>query len=68
SMKGQPLEPQREYKVGTLDMFTFKIGYESLSLGKDTVYMLPEFIRDLLRSELSRPGSLEESMIPRWIS
>ncbi|MGG4340357.1 bifunctional metallophosphatase/5'-nucleotidase [Paenibacillus lautus] len=68
SLKGQTLEPQREYKVGTLDMFTFKIGYESLSLGKDTVYMLPEFIRDLLRSELSRPGSLEESMIPRWIS
>ncbi|MGW8824045.1 bifunctional metallophosphatase/5'-nucleotidase [Paenibacillus lautus] len=68
SFKGQPLEWQREYHVGTLDMFTFKIGYETLALGTDTVYMLPEFIRDLLRSELSRPGSLEASMISRWIS
>ncbi|MFE9273861.1 bifunctional metallophosphatase/5'-nucleotidase [Paenibacillus glucanolyticus] len=68
SIQGQPLDRQREYEVGTLDMFTFKIGYETLALGKDTVYMLPEFIRDLLRKELSRPGSLEETLISRWIS
>ncbi|MGG3282087.1 bifunctional metallophosphatase/5'-nucleotidase [Paenibacillus solani] len=68
SLKGKPLDRKREYTVGTLDMFTFKIGYETLALGKDTVYMLPEFIRDLLRTELARPGSLEESMISRWNS
>lgn len=68
SLQGQTLDPKKVYTVGTLDMFTFKIGYETLALGQDTVYMLPEFIRDLLRAELARPGSLEESMIPRWIS
>lgn len=68
TLNGQPLERTREYRVGTLDMFTFKIGYETLALGRDTAYMLPEFIRDLLREELSRPGSLDETLVPRWIS
>ncbi|WP_083205353.1 bifunctional UDP-sugar hydrolase/5'-nucleotidase [Bacillus sp. FJAT-27264] len=65
-VEGQPLEDDQEYEVGTLDMFTFRIGYETLANGKDAVYLLPHFLRDLLRMELQRPGSLEESFIPRW--
>ncbi|MBT2287562.1 bifunctional metallophosphatase/5'-nucleotidase [Paenibacillus albidus] len=57
---GDPLEDERDYDVGTLDMFTFRIGYESLASGEDAVFMLPHFLRDLLRIELQRPGSLEE--------
>lgn len=68
SVQGVPIEKDKEYIVGTLDMFTFKVGYESLARGRDTLYMLPEFIRDLLREELSRPGALEESFLPRWLS
>lgn len=67
TVQGEPLDSNREYSVGTLDMFTFKVGYETLSHGTDTVYMLPEFIRDLLREELSRPGALEETLIKRWL-
>ncbi|PAK49402.1 bifunctional UDP-sugar hydrolase/5'-nucleotidase [Paenibacillus sp. 7541] len=67
TVQGEPLDRSREYTVGTLDMFTFKVGYETLSHGQDTVYMLPEFIRDLLRDELSRPGALEQTLIPRWL-
>lgn len=66
SVQGVPIEMDLEYAVGTLDMFTFKVGYESLALGRDVLYILPEFIRDLLRQELSRPGALEESFLPRW--
>lgn len=68
SIQGVPIEKDREYAVGTLDMFTFKIGYETLARGQNILYMLPEFIRDLLRQELSRPGALEESFFPRWLS
>ncbi|WP_310832417.1 bifunctional metallophosphatase/5'-nucleotidase [Paenibacillus pedocola] len=63
---GEPLEDSREYNVGTLDMFTFRIGYESLANGRDPVYLVPHFLRDLLRMELQRPGSLEESANVRW--
>lgn len=65
---GEPLEESREYEVGTLDMFTFRSGYESIANGRDTVYLLPHFLRDLLRMELQHPGSLEECMLVRWES
>lgn len=65
---GEPLEDDREYTVGTLDMFTFRTGYESIANGRDPVYLVPHFLRDLLRMELQRPGSLEECAITRWIS
>ncbi|UQZ35873.1 multifunctional 2',3'-cyclic-nucleotide 2'-phosphodiesterase/5'-nucleotidase/3'-nucleotidase [Paenibacillus sp. PK3_47] len=65
---GEPLEDDREYTVGTLDMFTFRTGYESIANGRDPVYLVPHFLRDLLRMELQRPGSLEECETTRWIS
>lgn len=49
---GEKLLDEQEYEVGTLDMFTFGIGYESLALGSDPQFLLPEFLRDLLRFEL----------------
>jgi 5'-nucleotidase len=65
-VEGEPLEDDREYVVGTLDMFTFRTGYETIANGRDAVFLLPHFLRDLLRMELQRPGSLEESFISRW--
>ncbi|WP_379136099.1 bifunctional metallophosphatase/5'-nucleotidase [Paenibacillus sp. sgz500958] len=64
----EPLQDEREYNVGTLDMFTFRMGYENIASGRNIVYLLPRFLRDLLRMELQRPGSLEESESPRWIT
>lgn len=66
TVDGAPMQDNLEYVVGTLDMFTFKTGYESIASGRDTVYLLPHFLRDLLRAELQRPGSLEECAIVRW--
>jgi hypothetical protein len=65
---GEKLEDEREYSVGTLDMFTFRTGYESIANGREPVYLLPHFLRDLLRMELQRPGSLDESEVARWVS
>lgn len=65
-VEGKPLEDDREYNVGTLDMFTFGAGYETIANGKDALFLLPHFLRDLLRMELKRPNSLDECMITRW--
>ncbi|WNS46452.1 bifunctional UDP-sugar hydrolase/5'-nucleotidase [Paenibacillus sp. MMS20-IR301] len=63
---GEQMEDERVYSVGTLDMFTFRTGYETIANGTEAVFLLPYFLRDLLRMELQRPGSLEESEAVRW--
>lgn len=65
---GEELDDGQVYSVGTLDMFTFRTGYESIADGRNAVYLLPHFLRDLLRMELQRPGSLDESETSRWVS
>ncbi|MFC5451993.1 bifunctional metallophosphatase/5'-nucleotidase [Paenibacillus aestuarii] len=54
----EPLLADREYVVGTIDMFTFGSGYLSLSKGTNVEYMLPEFIRDVLASELQNENAI----------
>ncbi|MWV44057.1 bifunctional metallophosphatase/5'-nucleotidase [Paenibacillus sp. HJL G12] len=63
---GEQLQDEQVYEVGTLDMFTFGIGYERIALGQSPEFLLPDFLRDLLRLELQRPGSLDESEQCRW--
>lgn len=64
---GEPLLPERDYRVGTIDMFTFGVGYLSLSEGRDIKYYLPEFIRHVLALELRLPAALQASASRRWI-
>ncbi|MGN7358177.1 bifunctional metallophosphatase/5'-nucleotidase [Paenibacillus sp. SAF-054] len=66
TVNGEQLGDEQEYEVGTLDMFTFGIGYDRIALGQHPEFMLPDFLRDLLRLELQRPGSLDESERIRW--
>lgn len=63
---GAPLDPDRLYKVGMIDMFTFGIGYMSLSQGCQPQFYLPEFIRDVLRRQLADPAAIAACRIPRW--
>lgn len=67
SISGEPIEPYKDYVAGTLDMFTFGIGYERLKNGTDRQYLLPEFLRDLLRLELQTAGAVESCFLSRWI-
>lgn len=66
SVQGVPISPDKDYDVGTLDMFTFGIGYERLKNGEERQYMLPDFLRDLLKMELQTAGAVEDSFLPRW--
>lgn len=63
----QPLEPARSYVVGTIDMFTFGIGYLSISQGTERQFFLPEFLRDVLLEQLHDKVVLQESSRLRWI-
>ncbi|SDN22432.1 2',3'-cyclic-nucleotide 2'-phosphodiesterase/5'-or 3'-nucleotidase, 5'-nucleotidase family [Paenibacillus sp. yr247] len=60
------LNPERDYVVGTIDMFTFGSGYLSLSRGKEVAYMLPEFIRDVLAKELRDDQAIASSQFIRF--
>lgn len=64
---GEPLDDGRLYAVGTIDMFTFGIGYESLKQGLEIRYYLPEFIRDVLAGELGREERIRDASRPRWV-
>lgn len=66
SLDGEPLGGEEEIVIGTLDMFTFNVGYPPLAQGTETSYRLPEFIRDLIETELKRPGALDECLRTRW--
>lgn len=48
---GELAEPQKEYKLATLDMFTFGFFFPSFQRAQKTYYM-PEFIRDVFTDYL----------------
>ncbi len=64
---GQQLVEDRKYRVASVDMFTFGVGYFELQNGEDIRYYLPEFLRDVLAWRLQRPGSVRDCLVPRWI-
>ncbi|MBD0382731.1 bifunctional metallophosphatase/5'-nucleotidase [Paenibacillus sedimenti] len=63
----EPLQPDREYVVGTIDMFTFGSGYLSLGQGTNVEYMLPEFIRDVLAVQLQDESAIQNAGEARYI-
>lgn len=65
-VNGEPLDESRVYAVGTLDMFTFGIGYVGLKQGRVLRYFLPEFIRDLLAEALGDERAVFDCVRPRW--
>jgi len=66
TVNGEPLDEQRMYNVGTIDMFTFGIGYMSLSRGQIVQYYLPEFIRDVLGDQLQNEEELQLCSDRSW--
>lgn len=65
-IRGQPFDKTRDYLVGTIDMFTFGVGYISLRNGRNIRYCLPEFIRDVLQKQLLDPQAVGRSHNRRW--
>lgn len=60
------IEEDQEICLGTIDMFTFGIGYLGLKEGKVQRYYLPEFLRDLLAKRLQMPGAIQRCEEKRW--
>ncbi|WP_168122090.1 bifunctional UDP-sugar hydrolase/5'-nucleotidase [Paenibacillus sp. HB172176] len=67
-VNGIPLDDSKLYAVGSIDMFSFKIGYESLALAQSFHFFMPEFIRDVLERELANEGAITASFKSRWHS
>ncbi|MNZ79953.1 Endonuclease YhcR precursor [compost metagenome] len=65
-VNGLPLADEQLYTVGSIDMFTFKIGYESLALAEERRYYMPEFIRDIIASQLTSEVELSDCHRLRW--
>ncbi|MGG6312133.1 bifunctional metallophosphatase/5'-nucleotidase [Paenibacillus macerans] len=63
---GAQVAEEQAYVVGTLDMFSFGVGYERLKRGTEKRFMLPDFLRDLLRLELQTAGAVESCFQSRW--
>lgn len=62
----EALRDDKVYRVATIDMFTFGIGYPSFKEGEHIEFFLPEFLRDLLANQLQRADHIKESFRPRW--
>ncbi len=67
-VNGEVFDDERIYLVGTIDMFSFKVGYESLASAVQNEFYLPEFIRDVIASELVDESALAASRRHRWES
>jgi 5'-nucleotidase len=67
-MNGMPLQPEQSYTVGTIDMFTFGVGYEKIKDGTEISYYLPEFIRDVLERELQDIEAIHDCRRKRWLA
>jgi 2',3'-cyclic-nucleotide 2'-phosphodiesterase (5'-nucleotidase family) len=68
NVNGEPFDINRSYAVGTIDMFTFGVGYETIKSGTEIRYYLPEFIRDVLAKELRSGVLLADCRRERWIA
>lgn len=66
-VNGETFEPQRLYRVASIDMFTFNVGYKSLANYEDVSFFLPEFIRNIIEEELKSPNHIRECKNLRWI-
>ncbi len=51
---GEPLQSEKEYRLATLDMFTFGKLYPDLAAAKEKEYFMPELLRDVMVWKLQK--------------
>lgn len=64
---GVPLDLNRTYKVGTVDMFTFGHVFPQFKKANHVEFYVPEFIREILEKELKHPAAIRKSRVKRWL-
>ncbi|MGP4078609.1 bifunctional metallophosphatase/5'-nucleotidase [Pseudalkalibacillus sp. R45] len=52
SINGQPLDPEKIYVIGAIDMFTFGRLLPSVHYAEEKIFYLPEMLRDVLAWKL----------------
>jgi 5'-nucleotidase len=67
-VNGRPLEADREYRVGTIDMFIFNRMYPELLDGRDLRFYLPEMLREVFAQTIGDDGLVRQSFQPRWFA
>jgi len=65
-VNGEPLQHDRDYRVGTIDMFMFNRLYPELLEGREARFYLPEMLREVLAATISDERLVRESFHPRW--
>lgn len=65
-VNGESLQDNRLYAVGSIDMFSFRVGYESLASGESYQFFLPKFLRDVIAHEMMSESALLACSEPRW--
>lgn len=61
------LNENRNYTIGTIDMFTFGVVFPTFKQGKNIRFYFPEFLRDVLQKELVNEKTLKESHLQHWL-
>ncbi|MCJ7840312.1 bifunctional metallophosphatase/5'-nucleotidase [Lederbergia sp. NSJ-179] len=51
-INGSPLDPDRMYKLGTVDLFTFGNFFPEIKRSPNKAYFMPEFLRDVMEWKL----------------
>lgn len=54
----KPLMDEEVYRIATIDMFTFGVGYPRFQSGEIVKIFMPEFLRDLLYDQLKKPSAI----------
>lgn len=62
----EPLDYEREYRVGTVDMFLFNRLFPELLEGRDPYFFQPRMLRELLADTLSDTSLITDCLNPRW--
>ncbi|MGN7469427.1 bifunctional metallophosphatase/5'-nucleotidase [Brevibacillus sp. SAFN-007a] len=65
-VNGQPLAGEREYRVGTVDMFMYNRLFPDLLQGKEIEYFHPEMLREVIASTITDPSLVQNAFLPRW--
>lgn len=66
-VNGQPLAADREYRVGTVDMFMYNRLFPPLLQGREIRFFLPETLREVMAVTLNDQDLLRSAFVPRWI-
>ncbi|MGF9825139.1 bifunctional metallophosphatase/5'-nucleotidase, partial [Brevibacillus agri] len=65
-VNGQPLAREREYRVGTVDMFMYNRLFPDLLQGREIEYFLPEMLREVIASTITDTALVQNAFLPRW--